>query len=238
MKKAIVVGATSGMGKEVAKILVENDYKVAILGRRIQLLDEIKNQNPNSYIAEAFDIQEIDAIEEKLNRLVQQLGGLDLILISAGIGKESEKLDFEIERDTIMTNALGFTCTVDWAMNLFENQKSGHLVIISSIAGMKGNRFAPSYSATKAFQMNYMEGMRHRAAHLKLPIFVTDIRPGFVDTSMARNGTKFWIVPLEKAGKQIYQAITKKRKVAYISPKWILVAGLIKILPRWIRYKI
>lgn len=238
MKKAIVVGATSGMGKEVAKILVENNYKVAILGRRTELLEEIKSQNPASYIVETFDIQEIDTIEEKLNKLANQLGGLDLILISAGTGKESEKVDFEIEKNTILTNALGFTCTVDWSMNFFENQKFGHLVIISSIAGMKGNRFAPSYSATKAFQMNYMEGMRHRISHLKLPILVTDVRPGFVDTSMARDGKKFWIVPLEKAGKQIYKAITKKRKVVYISSKWILVVGLIKILPRWIRYKI
>ena len=150
----------------------------------------------------------------------------------------SDDLDFEIEKDTIFTNTLGFTRIADWALNYFEKQKYGHFVGISSIAGLRGNRYSPGYAATKAFQMNYMEGLRHRETHLKLPIYVTDIRPGFIDTAMAQGDKIFWLVPLEKAGKLIFNAIKRKRKVAYISKKWVIFAYFMKLLPRWVHHKI
>ena len=238
MKKAIVIGATSGIGKEIAKQLIENDYKVGISGRRSELLEEIRQTNPENYIAKTFDIREFETLEKHLDDFVKSLGGLDLLVISSGTGKVSEELDFEIEKNTIFTNTLGFTRIADWGMNYFENQKHGHFVGISSIAGIRGNRFSPAYAATKAFQMNYLEGLRHRVTYLKLPIYVTDIRPGFVDTVMAQGDKIFWLVPLEKAGKQIFNVIKRKRKVAYISKKWILFAWFMKLLPRPIHHKI
>ncbi|VBB47581.1 Short-chain dehydrogenase/reductase SDR [uncultured Paludibacter sp.] len=238
MKRAIVIGATSGIGKEISKLLAEDNYRVGITGRRTELLEEIRKLKPEFYITKTFDIREYENIEENLETLVKSLGGLDLVVISSGTGKVSEKLDFEIEENTILTNSLGFTRIADWAMSYFENQKYGHLVGISSIAGLRGNRFSPAYAATKAFQINYLEGLRHRAAHLKLPIFVTDIRPGFVDTAMAQGDKIFWLVPVEKAGKQIFKAIKRKRKVVYVSKKWTFFAWFMKILPRWIHQKI
>lgn len=234
MKKAIVIGATSGIGKALAGLLVENDYQVGITGRRVNLLEEIKNTNPNSFIIKSFDTKETQSIPQYLNNLTIELGGLDLLIISSGTGELNEKLDFEIEKRTNDTNINGFTAIADWAFNFFQEQKHGQLVAISSIAGLRGNHLAPSYSASKAYQINYLESLRIKASKLKLPIFITDIRPGFVDTDMAKGDGLFWVAPVGKASSQIYNAILKKKKIAYITKRWGMLAWIMKSLPNWI----
>lgn len=232
MKKAIIIGATSGIGKGLAKLLVDNNYKVGIAGRRTELLNELKNDNSNSYYIKSFDIIDTKIAVEKLQELTTELGGLDLLIISSGTGELNEKLDFEIERRTINTNVLGFTAIADWTFNYFEKQKFGHLVAISSIGGLRGSWLAPAYNATKAFQINYLEGLRQKAKRLKEPIFVTDIRPGFVDTEMAKGDGLFWVMPVEKAVKQIFKAIVDKKKVAYVTKRWRLIATILKLMPK------
>ena len=234
MKKAIIIGATSGIGKGLAKILAENNYKVGITGRRTELLDELKSQNTNSYFARTFDITETELIGENLEALVTELGGLDLLIISSGTGDLNEKLDFEIEKRTIDTNVSGFTCVANWTINYFENQKSGHLVAISSIGGLRGSRVAPSYNATKAYQINYLEGLRQKARKLDQQIYVTDVRPGFVDTDMAKGEGQFWVATVDKAARQIFEAITQKKKIVYVTKRWRLIAIILKRVPRQI----
>jgi short-subunit dehydrogenase len=140
-------------------------------------------------------------------------------------------LDFEIEKCTIDTNVTGFTCIADWAFKYFEKQKYGHLVALTSIGGLRGSRLAPSYNATKAYQMNYMEGLRQRVTKRKKQIFITDIRPGLVDTEMAKGEGLFWVMPVDKAARQIFGAIKKKRKIAYITKRWGLIATILKLIP-------
>ena len=210
MKKAIVIGATSGIGKELAKLLADNHYKVGITGRRTELLSEMKLQKPDHFIVKTFDITRSATIPQHLEELVNELGGLDLLVVSSGTGDLNDLLDFEIEKRTIDTNVSGFTCIVVWTFNYFKKQQAGHLTAISSIAGIRGSRIAPSYNATKAFQINYLEGLRQKASKLKLPIAVTDIRPGFVNTAMAKGEGQFWVAPVEKAAVQIFDAIRKK----------------------------
>ena len=160
------------------------------------------------------------------------MDGLDLLIISSGTGDLNHHLDFAVEKLTIDTNVLGFTCVADWAFNYFEKQKSGHLVGISSIAGLRGSRQAPSYNATKAYQINYFEGLRQKAKRLKMPIAITDIRPGFVDTGMAKGEGQFWVSNVDKASRQIFTAIANQRKVAYVSKRWRLIAMILKAIPR------
>lgn len=234
MKKAIVIGATSGIGKALAGLLVENDYQVGITGRRVSLLEEIKTTNPNSFFIKPFDIKETQNTPQYLNDLTRELGGLDLLIISSGTGDINEKLDFEIEKRTNDTNVNGFTAIANWAFNFFKEQKHGQLVAISSISGLRGNHLAPSYSASKAYQINYLESLRIKASKLKLPIFITDIRPGFVNTEMAKGDGLFWVAPVEKASFQIYNAIIKKKKIAYISKRWGMLAWIMKSLPNWV----
>jgi short-subunit dehydrogenase len=236
MKKIIVVGATSGIGRELAKLYIKENHKVGITGRRIQLLEELKNENQD-FIIKTFDITKTDEINKNLNELSDELNGIDLLIISSGTGDINFDLDFSIEKRTIETNILGFTCVCDWALNYFKEQGSGHLVGITSVAGIRGNKENPSYYASKSYQINYLEGIRQKAFSLKKPIYVTDIRPGLVDTDMAKGEGLFWVASVEKAGKQIYKAIKNKKKIAFITKRWRLVYEILKRIPNVIYEK-
>jgi short-subunit dehydrogenase len=236
MKKAIIIGASSGIGKALAIALARDGYKVGITGRRNMLLTELKVTNPEGYIMKSFDLTGLNSNQE-LNELATELAGVDLLIICSGIGDLNPTLDFGIEKQAIDVNVSGFTQVADWAFNYFERQGSGHLTAISSIAGIRGIDHAPAYNASKAYQINYLEGLRKKAAKQKLGIVVTDIRPGFVDTAMAKGEGLFWVASPEKAAKQILSAIQRKKRVAYITRRWVLIAWLLKILPYWIYEK-
>jgi short-subunit dehydrogenase len=237
MNRAIIIGATSGIGKELAMLLVRDGFKVGITGRREILLNELHSLYPDQFTKRSFDISSADNSIE-LSGLVRQLGGLDLLILSSGTGDLNEELDFEIERKTIDTNVIGFTEIIDWSYQYFQKQKYGHIVAISSIAGIKGGRNAPSYNATKAYQINYLEGIRQKAHKQKLSIYVTDIRPGFVDTDMAKGEGKFWVASKGKAAQQIYSLIKRKKPVGYITKRWKIFALMLKILPTWIHKRL
>jgi short-subunit dehydrogenase len=234
MKKAIIIGASSGIGKGLAKLLAENDYKVGITGRKTELLDELKKTNSNSFLIKTFDATDTNKSVEKLEELTSELGGLDMLILSSGTGDLNETLDFEVERKVINLNVTGFTNIIDWSFNYFEKQEFGHLVAISSVAGIRGSRQAPSYNATKSYQINYLEGLRQKSTKSEKPIFVTDIRPGLVDTDMAIGEGLFWVMPVEKVAKQIFKAIKNKSKVVYVTKRWGLIGRLLKIMPRFI----
>ncbi|HEY0054957.1 MAG TPA: SDR family NAD(P)-dependent oxidoreductase [Pedobacter sp.] len=231
MQKAIIIGATSGIGKELAKLLVDSGYRVGITGRRSNLLENLQSANPTLYIAKTLDVTDTKATVENIEELTVELGGLDLLVLCSGVGEINHELVFETEKRTIDTNVIGFTCIADWAFKFFENQQSGHLVAISSIGGLRGSRQAPAYNASKAYQINYLEGLRQKAAKFKEQIFVTDIRPGLVDTEMAKGDGLFWIMPVEKTARQIFEAIQRRKKIAYVTKRWRLFAFIITRIP-------
>jgi short-subunit dehydrogenase len=231
MKRAIIIGASSGIGKALVELLLAGGYTVGITARRTELLQSIQTANPGRVIIRTMDVKQTSVLETICDDLVSELGGLDLMIISAGTGEENKDLTYEIEERTILTNVTGFTCLADWSMRYFCRQRAGHLAAISSIAGIRGNGLVPAYNASKAFQINYLEGLRVYAFKIGYPITVTDIRPGFVNTDMAKGDGLFWVVPVEKAARQIYQAIQQKKKVVYISRRWRLIAFLLRILP-------
>ena len=172
--KIIILGASSGIGRELAKLYIKENHKVVITGRRIQLLEEFKKEN-NNFIIKSFDIKQTDEVMKILDELSIELNGIDLIIICSGTGDLNYDLDFSIEKRTIETNVVGFTCACDWAMNYFIKQGNGHLVGITSVAGIRGNKEGPSYYASKSYQINYLEGMRQKVISSKKPIYVTDI---------------------------------------------------------------
>ena len=232
-KKAIVVGASSGIGFELAKILATKGYQVGITGRREQKLKKLKEFNTKNFLIQSFDSTKSDNSQE-LGELVAKLGGLDLIVISSGTGDLNPELAYQITSKTNCLNVMAFSEIASWAFSFFQKQGRGHIVGISSVAGIRGGGVAPSYNASKAYQINYLEGLRQKSKQLKKPIFVTDIRPGFVDTAMAKGEGQFWVATKEEAGKQIYDLIKKKKSVGYVTKRWVLIALLLKILPRWI----
>lgn len=135
----------------------------------------MKLQRPDNFIISDFDITDISILTEKLENLVTTLGKLDLLVLSSGTGDINENLDFNIEKKTLDVNVIGFTEVVDWAINHFHKQQQGHLVAITSVAGLRGGRLAPAYNGSKAFQINYLEGLKQKVTKLKFPIFITDI---------------------------------------------------------------
>lgn len=231
MKKAIIIGATSGIGKSLCEMLIRQGYVVGITGRRVDLLQSIQEQHPDKVFYQPMDVQDLSTLVTKCDQLVDQLGGLDLLMISSGIGIINKELSFDVENNTIRTNVQGFTAVADWGMTYFKKQGFGHLVNISSVAGIRGNGDAPAYFASKAFQINYLEGLRLNAYKAGLNIYVTDVRPGFVDTAMALGDGLFWVAPVEKAAKQIFSAIQRKKKVVYISKRWASIGYALKVIP-------
>ena len=231
MKKAIIIGATSGIGKSLAELLLREGYEVGVTGRRDELFQSIKTKETGRIVFKKMDVQDLPTLEPICNELVRQMGGLDLLIISAGIGEDNKNLNFEVENNVIKTNIQGFTCIADWGLRYFKQQEYGHLVNISSIAGIRGNGIAPSYNATKAYQINYLEGLRINVKDYGSSITITDVRPGFVDTAMAKGEGLFWVASVQKAAEQILEAIRQKKQVVYITKRWILIALFLRIIP-------
>ena len=230
MKKAIIIGATSGIGQEVAKCLLLEGWKIGVAGRRQSSLENLQRAAPDQIQIQALDVTQEDA-SKKLNLLIDKLGGMDLFLLSSGIGFQNMDLNMEVELNTAHTNVAGFIRMVDTAFTYFKKNGGGHLAVISSIAGTKGLGVAPAYSATKRFQNTYIDALEQLSYLQKLHIRFTDIRPGFVDTAMTKGEGLFWVTPVDKAVKQIKKAISKKKKVAFISKRWRYVTILFRLLP-------
>ena len=157
-RRAIIIGATSGIGLEVAKVLAKKGWLVGIAGRRQELLEQIQQEHQNIVATEQIDVTQSDA-PDHLQTLIENLGGMDLYFHSSGIGYQNVELDMERELATVETNAVGMTRMVGAAFHYFEAHpgQKGQIAVISSIAGTKGLGAAPAYSATKRYVNHYLE---------------------------------------------------------------------------------
>lgn len=233
--KAIIVGASSGIGKALARELVKNNYLVGVTGRRENQLQELQKEYPENILIAAFDTTKPNAIDH-LEALEKRLEGIDLFVISAGIGHINLDYNYSLENETNQLNVIAFTQLVNWCMPYFEEQGWGHLVNISSVASRRGGRQAAAYSASKAYQSIYLEGMAQKVAYDKLPIYTSDVRPGFVKTAMAKADKMFWVSSKEKAARQIFLSIQKKKRIIYVSKRWVIIAWILERIP-WFIYK-
>ena len=224
-KNAIVFGATSGIGLELSRILAKHGYRVLITGRRLDRLESLQRENPDSYRIRQHDITETDDTGRLFEELPVTLGKVDLIIHNSGIGENNFDLEWDKDLPTLNTNVLGAARVYQLAYNYFREQGYGHLVGITSIASLVGNRHVAAYHASKAFQSNYLESL-----WMKADIKVTNIMPGYVDTDII-TGDTFWMAPLDKAVGQIYSGIKKKKRRVYVTRRWRLIAILLGILP-------
>jgi short-subunit dehydrogenase len=236
MKKIIIIGASSGIGRELARLYAGEGALVGATGRRQELLYSLQLEYPNHVVTECFDATGKDTTTH-LDSLVQKLGGLDMLIYSAGWGEPQEALDHAVEKATVDINVNGFLEATLFGWRLFTEQGNGHLVTISSIASIRGNRLSPAYSASKAFQSIYFEGLHIKARKMKIPFYLTDVQPGFVDTKMAK-GPRFWVAPAPKAARQIAAAIRRKRWRVYITHRWWIIAKLFQWIPSWLYHRI
>ncbi len=229
MKNAIIIGASSGIGRELAIILSRDGYHVGVVARRTELLAQLKAQLAGPCAIKTIDVSQPELAMPLLRELIEEMGDVELFIISAGKGFRNAALEWEPERASIAINVLGFAGMVNVSVAYLEQRGSGHLVAISSLAALFGNRIAPGYSASKAFVSIYLDGVRYRLNKLKLPIAVTDVQPGFVDTGTA--GGNFWVASPQKAARQIAAAIRRRKHRVYITRRWRLVAWLLRVLP-------
>lgn len=235
MKRAIVIGASSGIGMEVAKLLLQEGWTLGVAARRVELLQTIG----------AAEVAQIDVTAEdapeRLRDLMARLGGMDLFFYASGIGKQNRELKENIELATMQTNGLGFTRMMGEAYRYFAERGEGHIAAITSIAGTKGLGPAPSYSATKAMQNVYLQALEQQANARRLKICFTDIRPGFVDTALL-NGDFHYPMMLrpENVAREIVSAINSRRHIRVIDWRYRLLTAFWRRIPRciWRRFKL
>ena len=239
MKRIVIIGATSGIGYEVAKIYRQLGWRVGVAGRRLELLEKFKEQAPEQIEIQELDVTRADAVD-KLRQLIVKLGGMDLFLLSTGIGSQNRALNPEIELATVNTNAIGFTRMVTASFNYFREEGKGHLAVISSIAGTKGLGAAPAYSATKRFQNTYIDALAQLAKMEKLQIDFTDIRPGFVKTDLLKNDKYPLLMRPERVARRIVRALQRKKRSAIIDWRYVGLVFFWKMIPEsiWERLSI
>ncbi len=230
MKRAIVIGASSGIGFEVAQMLLSEGWKVGVASRRMELLQKVGNVE----VAEQIDVNDPDA-SKHLREMITQMGGMDLFFYAAGIGKQNRDLKEDIELMTTTTNGLGFVRMIGEAFRYFAERGEGHIAAITSIAGTKGLGPAPSYSATKAMQNVYLQALEQQANARGLNIYITDIRPGFVDTALLNGDFHYpMLMKPDVVAKKIVKAINHKKHICVIDWKYRVLTMAWRRIPRFI----
>ena len=235
-KRVIIIGATSGIGRAVANIYIAQGWKVGVAGRRAQELEALRLTAPEQVFTQVLDVTE-DNAQQKLHTLIEQIGSMDVFLLSSGIGKQNYSLQTDIELATAATNVEGFIRMTNAAFHYFEKQGHGHLAIISSIAGTKGLGAAAAYSATKRFQNTYIEALEQLARMNNLNISFTDIRPGFVATPLLKDDSYPLLMKATKVAHQIVKAIDKKKRIVIIDWKYRILVFFWRLIPKgiWLR---
>ena len=237
MKKAIIIGASSGIGKELARILSKEDYILGLAARRVELLHQLQEELDTDTYVKYIDISRPDEAMNRLSELIAEMKDINIIIITSGTGYINHELDWQKEKDMIDVNVSGVTSMINVSLKYFIEKNSGQLVVLSSVSGLRGGSDAPAYSASKAYISNYLEGIRCKVKKDNLNITITDIRPGLVDTEMAKGDGLFWVQPVEKVAHQIYTKIIKKKDVAYVTKRWRIIAFLMKRIPDCFFYK-
>ena len=236
-KRAIVIGASVGMGREVAKLLAADGYIVGMTARRLPLLEAIQKAIPTPTYIAAMDAAKPHEAVAILNRMINDMGGLDLLVIAVTGFHDCdwESSDWEDVAAVLTVDVTGFFALAQTGLNFFEEQGHGHLVGFSSIDGLRGVAAAPAYSAAKAFCSRYLEAERNKFAQKQIPIFVTDIVPGWIDSMGNFDHSKvpqaYWVETLEDASREIFEAIKNKKPVAYITKRWQMLAELLPHIP-------
>ena len=239
MKKAIIIGASSGIGMQLARMMSADGYILGLAGRRTELLEKLKSELPCEAYTKYMDISNTQDSMNSLDELINEMGSVDLVFLSAGIGHINHDLEWQLEQETIDINVSGATAIINTTMKYFINKGVGHLAVMSSVASLRGGYDGPAYAASKAYLSNYVEGIRCKVKKQNLGIIsITDVKAGLIDTDMAKGEGLFWVMPLEKATKQIYNALLKKKDEVYVTKRWGIMAFILKRVPKSLYHKI
>lgn len=227
---AIVVGASSGIGNAIARRLIDDGWTVGVAARRTDMLADLVALDHHRVCAARIDVTDA-AAPLQLAELAEKIGGMNLYVHVAGIGKQNYQLDANIELSTVATNADGFCRLVGAAFRNMEAHGGGQIVAVSSVAGTKGMGAAPAYSATKALQNTYLESLAQLSAMRRLGIAITDIRPGFVATDLIAGSNYPMTMTVDAVAREAVRAIYRRRAVAVIDWRWRIMTSLWRLLP-------
>lgn len=233
-RKAIVMGASSGMGREVALLLLAEGWQVGVAARRSDLLQDFQHQFPEQVSVAIIDVTQ-PAAGEQLTHLADEMGGMDLYFHASGIGKQNPELATDINLRTASTNVEGFTRMIDAAFSYMTAHGGGHIAAITSVAGTKGLGVAAAYSASKAYQNTYLQALEQLANMRRLPIRITDIRPGFVATALLSDAHSYpMLMDPRKVAKRIVKAIKSRRHIAIIDWRYRILIALWRRIPKFL----
>lgn len=231
MRRAVVIGATSGIGREIALLLLKEGWRIGIAGRREERLRELQAQCPERVCVRTVDIRKPGA-EGEARILVEELGGMDLFVHCSGVGHQNYELEAKTELDTVETNAAGFVRMTGFAFHYFLERGGGHVAVISSIAGTKGLGIAPAYSATKRFQNVYVDALEQLAHLHGVAIRFTDVRPGFVATDLLNDGKRYpFLMSPQKVAARVVRGIGRGRRVMVIDWRYRLLVFFWRLIP-------
>lgn len=233
MEKAIIVGATSGIGLEVARALRRRGVALGVAGRREDRLAQFCREDGTKAIYSTIDVTADDAAD-LLVELANRMGGVDTIILVAGVGSQNRGLKADIELQTTQTNVVGFTRMICAAFNYLKANGGGHIAAVSSIAGTKGLGIAPAYSATKRYQNTYIQCLAQLSRMTGANVTFTDIRPGFVDTELLRTGSYPMLMKPEFVAKCIVKAVMQKKRIVTIDWRYRLLVAAWRLIPGWL----
>ncbi|MCI0552698.1 MAG: SDR family NAD(P)-dependent oxidoreductase [Anaerolineae bacterium] len=233
-RRGIIIGASDGLGAELARLLAREGYTLALLARRKELLDSLSaeiNRTSNEQHAFAYphNVAEYDKVPDLLRKIVSDLGGLDLVIFLAGVNYPPggiDKYNFENDRKMIEVNLIGAMAWLHPISEMFQSAKAGQIVGIGSVAGDRGRVGNPGYNTSKAGLATYLEALRNRLT--RHGVNVLTVKPGFLKTEMlkAAQGPTPFAIPPEKAAEDILKAIKKRKQVIYTASiwRWIMLA--------------
>lgn len=236
MKRILITGATSGIGRELAIQFSQKGYKIGLTGRRTERLRELKKQLGELAFIRTLDVTDFEKAQVVYLELIEEMGGLDIMILNAGVGRESRKLTWKSDTQTVDVNVRAFAHGMHIALQYFIDKKqSGQIVGMSSIASTLASGRAAAYTASKHFISNYMTGFRQKINHMGLNVTITDIKPGFVESEMtANNRGMFWVATTERAVQQMVKAIEKRHNHVYVTKRWSIIAWVAKRVPQFI----
>lgn len=245
-KTALVVGASSGMGAALVKRLVGEGYAVCAIARRADLLEALAAEIAPSarssggrLVVHAHDVTRAEEVPQLFERIVRELGGLELVIYAAGIMPKIGLKEYDTEKDLdqVLVNVGGCIAWCNAAANLFQTTRRGTIVGISSIAGDRGRKGNPVYCTTKAAVNTYLEALRNRLS--EVGVHVTTIKPGFVDTAMTKGMPGlFWLISAERAAEMILDAAKNRVNTRYVPRRWWFVGTVIRCIPSFVFKKL
>jgi NAD(P)-dependent dehydrogenase (short-subunit alcohol dehydrogenase family) len=245
-RRAIVVGASSGMGAALVRRLAREGYRVTALARRADKLEELAAEvGPEAerlgggVFVQAHDVERVEDVPALFERLVRELGGLDLFIYAAGIMPAVGKDEYDTEKDLaqLQVNVAGCIAWGNETAKLFRTQRRGTMVGISSIAGDRGRKGSPVYCTTKAAMDTYLEALRNRLS--EVGVHVCTIKPGFVDTAMTQGmDGLFWLISPDEAARQILSAARWRWNTRYVPLRWWMVGFIVRSIPSFLFKKL